>query len=402
MDVILDSNAYLSDIRMESIRFKNLFDYLRRTKSSLVLPRVIREETVAKYKHLLETQNKKAAQAVDLLNRLILDKDHRIHLNPPDVRYAVRDLRKKFRSPAKAVSVRYYPDTTNVDVGEIFLRGVKRRRPANADGEELRDVIIWLIALQFAQVEQKQIALVTADSGFWAEKEIHEHLRDDITKRNVKISLFRTIDDFIKDSAPAPVTINAEEVAKFFDVLGMTDAIITATKKALATWRRHFSQSFTVRSSPLELPTLAAGTVYEINAETKLAELSYDFLMLAEIEFPAPLDPYSPRMFSRIGSMSPPGMPLSNLMHANFPSILGLETHLQSSFQPILNSSGRVFVQTMKPENPTLSTYAISGKAQISVRLVNGALTEAELDGVDLLKVEELAKPEVAAPSVKS
>jgi hypothetical protein len=43
MDVILDSNAYPSDIRMESIKFKNLFDYLRRTQSSLVLPRLVRE-----------------------------------------------------------------------------------------------------------------------------------------------------------------------------------------------------------------------------------------------------------------------------------------------------------------------------------------------------------------------
>jgi hypothetical protein len=37
MDIILDSNVYLSDIRMESIRFKNLFDYLRRTRSLLVI-----------------------------------------------------------------------------------------------------------------------------------------------------------------------------------------------------------------------------------------------------------------------------------------------------------------------------------------------------------------------------
>jgi hypothetical protein len=63
--------------------------------------------------------------------------------------------------------IRYYPDVNGVDVNEVFLSGVKRRRPANKDGEELRDVIIWLIALQYADKEKKQIALVSNDGGFW-------------------------------------------------------------------------------------------------------------------------------------------------------------------------------------------------------------------------------------------
>src|SRR5712672_81844 len=108
MDVLLDSNAYLSDIRMESIRFKNLFDYLRRTKCSLVLPRLVREETIAKYRHLLEVQAKKTAQAVEQLNRLIIDKGSQIHVPDPDSKYAARKLRAKFVNLAKAGSVRYY------------------------------------------------------------------------------------------------------------------------------------------------------------------------------------------------------------------------------------------------------------------------------------------------------
>jgi hypothetical protein len=63
--------------------------------------------------------------------------------------------------------IRYYPDVNGVDVNEVFLSGVKRRPPANKDGEELRDVTIWLIALQYADKEKKQIALVSNDGGFW-------------------------------------------------------------------------------------------------------------------------------------------------------------------------------------------------------------------------------------------
>ena len=128
MDVMLDSNSYLSDLRMESIGFKNLFDYLRRTKCSLVLPRLVREETVAKYRHLVDVQGKKTAQAIKELNRLIVNKNSQIHFSPPKSIYAARALRDKFREVEKAGVVHYYDDVSGVDVNDVFLRGVKRRR----------------------------------------------------------------------------------------------------------------------------------------------------------------------------------------------------------------------------------------------------------------------------------
>jgi PIN domain len=153
-----------------------------------VRPRLVREETVAKYRHLLDLQTKRAAQAVKDLNRLIVRKNSQIHFAPPKSVHAARKLRDKFREVEKAGLIRYYPDVNGVDVNEVFLSGVKRRRPANKDGEELRDVIIWLIALQYADKEKKQIALVSNDGGFWNDTEIHEHLKQDIDERKVNVS----------------------------------------------------------------------------------------------------------------------------------------------------------------------------------------------------------------------
>jgi hypothetical protein len=101
------------------------------------------------------------------------------------------------------VSLRYYPDTNGVDISEGFLRGVNRRRPANSEGEELRDVIIWLIALQYAETEKKSVALVTADGGFWNDTQVHDHILEDIKNRKVDVSVFRSVEDFVKASAPA-------------------------------------------------------------------------------------------------------------------------------------------------------------------------------------------------------
>lgn len=164
--MVLDSNAYVSDFRMESIKFKNLFDYLRRTKSCLVVPKLVVEETVGKLRYLLDNQSKKTASAIQELNKFIINRENNICFSAPDAENQIQHLRDNFRMPAKGVTVKN-PDTDKVDVTEVFMRGVNRRRPANIEGEELRDVIIWLIVLQYAEAKGEPIALVTADRGFW-------------------------------------------------------------------------------------------------------------------------------------------------------------------------------------------------------------------------------------------
>ena len=56
MDIILDSNVYLSDIRLQSNRFANFFDYVRRTRSSIILPALVRDEVAQKHREKLTAQ----------------------------------------------------------------------------------------------------------------------------------------------------------------------------------------------------------------------------------------------------------------------------------------------------------------------------------------------------------
>ena len=39
MHIILDSNIYVEDYRMSGAAFQSLFDYIRRTDSTLILPK---------------------------------------------------------------------------------------------------------------------------------------------------------------------------------------------------------------------------------------------------------------------------------------------------------------------------------------------------------------------------
>jgi len=59
MDVTLDANVYLSDPWMEGIAFKSLLDYLRKTQSKLIVPKLVFDEVLARYPERLLTQVKR-------------------------------------------------------------------------------------------------------------------------------------------------------------------------------------------------------------------------------------------------------------------------------------------------------------------------------------------------------
>jgi hypothetical protein len=382
MDAILDSNSYLADIRMESIRFKNLFDYLRRTKSALVLPRLVREETVARYRHILEVQTKKTEQAVDALNRLIIDPDSRIHFNSPQTKYEIRDLRRKFRGPSKGVAVRYYPETEGIDIADVYLRGINRRRPANRDGEELRDVILWLLVLRYAGTEHKEVGFITSDNGFWDEESIHAQIREDIEKNKAKVHLFRTIEEFVRHSAPAPTPVVETEVSSFFDVMSISAQIADGVRKALAASRLAWGgRPISTQTAQLLQAMFSKGNVYQINEDTRLFELEYAVEVAAQTSSARTI--YQPSV--------EPGVtvePTAALRQAR--PFGSSEFIIEPMSAPYFFGAFGLNVPsgTTAVVRDVVTNYKVQGAAHISIRSEKGSLTEIELDGVDVSKVK--------------
>jgi len=382
MDVILDSNAYLADIRMESIRFKNLFQYLRRTRSLLVLPRLVREEIVAKHRSRLEIQGGKTAKAIEDFNRLRVDPTAKISFTKPDPKYEVRNLRKKLRAPAKHVAVRFYDDVSAVDVNEVFLRGVRRRRPASEQGEELRDVILWLIALQYAEAEKKGVALITADHGFWNGEEVHEHLREDIRKRALDVRLFRTVDDFVKSNALSQSVLDEDEVATFFDINSLSGATIfeqtrAAFKQRLETnsfW--HFASIPSVQSVQLSEAKFAEGILYEIDPDTKLAELRYEVTFAVQGEA------------KRASLGWPPGVSHNLLFGGSLAQ--ELDPFAEQQYHSLTDRLGGKASMPGRPEpDPEeRDEYTCRGNAYVFVRFVGRVPRETELDRIEILDIQ--------------
>src|ERR1035437_10942034 len=178
MHIILDSNIYAADYRMKGVAFQSLFEYMRRTESQLVLPRVIREEVVVDYGRRLKKDAKEFEEVWRRYHHLDLS-DTVPHFQKPDGKRRMKELRQKLMKPMDGVVPIYVPEITGAFIQEAFMRGIHRTRPANDNGEELRDVILWLWVLDYAN-NVDAVTFMSDDGGFWAADGVHPDIDRDL------------------------------------------------------------------------------------------------------------------------------------------------------------------------------------------------------------------------------
>ncbi len=207
MNVILDSNVYLALLLQTgrqfttSTQFAELLAYIRRTGSHLVVPLLVFWEVVERYRSNLTERIEKANSACSRIRKMAMT-----DVNPftePDILREVNELRKLLRRPAEGMRTEIYSDVSGVDVQEVVRRGIKRIRPASDKGEELRDVILWLMAIQYAKQHGNVVAFVSND-GTFADGDgtsLHPDLRSEIDDAGVDICFYRSVKDFITDNA---------------------------------------------------------------------------------------------------------------------------------------------------------------------------------------------------------
>jgi hypothetical protein len=383
MDVILDSNVLLSDIRMESIKFQNLFDYLRRTGSHLVIPRLVREEVLAKHSRLLTTCSKKAEQAIRELNRLAVGVSSKIEFHPPSPATARRSFRKKLSQPAPRIKTIIYSDVENVDVNDVFLRGVRRQRPASEAGEELRDVIIWLIVLQYAKSTGRQVAFISNDDGFWDSDSVHSQILEDITSEKINICLFRTIEDFVKSSAPSPTLLDATQVSSLLKFKPNMEAIKEAAKAALRKRTQGTVVAFEVASFKF-----SNGVLYEVGKNSQYAELTYDLTARAHIQEIAFMS--SQPVFGGIFDEPTFAPGVFSVPISNKPSFFkGIGAPIVFNALAPAPIIGRSFSEGI----PTTKAVVFHAGTTIFVRLAEESPTDFEIDQVNILSLSATDSP---------
>jgi hypothetical protein len=220
MDIILDSNAYIAVLHnhgrgfLETNQFAELLAYLRRTGSRLVIPELTYNEVVARYRDRLTAVTKVARDAGSTLQNVSMKE--RMSFIEPDIKSELNALGKLLNNPAPGVQTLMYSDYSGVDIKEVARRGIGRMRPANENGEELRDVILWLVVLQYAKQSKTPVAFVSGDKTFQdKEGSLDPSLLKDVERAKVNITFYPLIRDFVKGNALQAESIRQEALAAY-------------------------------------------------------------------------------------------------------------------------------------------------------------------------------------------
>jgi hypothetical protein len=203
MEVLLDSNIYLQDVRMAKNPFGELFAYIRRTDSSLLLPGLVREEVLARYSEMLQVASRRAKQAYSDLWALT-ETDEPL-FDAPNAADEVQSLDERMRSPVAGITSRVIEEYESVDLMEVARRGIHRKRPASKKGEELRDVMLWLLAISIAKQSSSRLAFISGDKDFMADdqRELHPQLAEDLKFMSAPLDFYPGVLEFVTAHALA-------------------------------------------------------------------------------------------------------------------------------------------------------------------------------------------------------
>jgi PIN domain len=99
-------------------------------------------------------------------------------------------------------------DYKDITLEEVVRRGVHRIRPASDNGEELRDVVIWLVVLEHAKAKNSEVAFITDDGHFKGPDE-NFHL----ATHKVELKYYDSIPKFVRVNALELSIVAADEIA---------------------------------------------------------------------------------------------------------------------------------------------------------------------------------------------
>ena len=399
MDVVLDANAYLSDPRMAGVASRILLDYLRKTESNLIIPKVVLDEVIARYPERIAPHVKRAISEVASLRGLILKAKIR-KIPDIDVIQETRALKRKLRKPSEHVKSVLLSDFDKIRIGDVARRGIERKPPANPAGEELRDVISWLMVLDYASRSKREVAFITADKDFMQEGKLHPQLAAEIQEKKVMVHFHTSIDEFIKAHGPAPHELDANQA---FDLLGKSTVMDRFEIEARAFFPNYWRGASTREVLGRDVRFLR-GALYDVGQTSAYGEVEFagelevrvttlvsSYMNInTDLSLNAPLISYQPQ----ISYITPPmfGPSVSNMLPMS--SLLEPQYNLGNADYGTLITNryaGPLPDYGISAESRT-SDHKLSGELVLSMRLVSGKVVRLETERFKVVAAEPIRR----------
>lgn len=240
MDIIVDTNILRQDRWLKSPKFQAIFDYLKKTKSHLIIPTIVKQEIISLFRRdltdLYEQVKNKTRKINDIRYSDIPKIEVYLDINKEASIYE-SFLNKLIRSTV-ALEIPY----DNEFLGDVIRRLVDRIKPASDKGEEFQDIIIWLSIKKFLKETKREAILISQNTKEFAakdSKELHPDLGTELEKDNLKLKYYCSMDDFISEHKSKIDYIDDKWILTALHQVSFKNIVSTHIKHNIEFWQNY-------------------------------------------------------------------------------------------------------------------------------------------------------------------
>lgn len=208
MNIMLDSNIYLLDSRFRR-ELVTLTQYLIPTSSTIVLSRIVQEETQAVFRRNL----KNAIKSVEREGKNVKRYAEEFILPKIDIEVRTQDFTSLVANfPAEGQTL--YIDLSPDDIIELTRMAANRTRPFNAEGHGFRDAAIWLTLVNHARRNPDvEVAFISQNTSEFSQRgnssNFHPELVEQLDSQGIKnIRYYSSIPNFLQRNLPVATTFD--------------------------------------------------------------------------------------------------------------------------------------------------------------------------------------------------
>lgn len=240
MNLILDTNIFISNPTLSSMNWDVLNDYLLKTDSKIIMPQIINKEISAVYKRRLQKEYSRYKSSMKSVNDMILEsiKDNGVNIEEQADKIKTHIFQKLNIKDSQIIE--HKPDYLD----KAIYRAVNHIRPCSDKKEEFRDTIIWLTLIDMAKMSSEKImAFITNNTkDFYREDKLHPDLQRDLEENGIKILLFTSLSDFIKDHSNKIERYSIEQLVNKVNLEKLNEEIFDEIVRDINTIKREIER----------------------------------------------------------------------------------------------------------------------------------------------------------------
>jgi hypothetical protein len=186
--IVLDANVLISDYWLRSPSFVLLRDFLKKSKATLVVPKVVLEEVINHRREDLAKAKSEIHKALREFNRLIRDFTG---LGSPAAvisKKSREDPYEKFLSSELGNLNAQTPDYSDIPHTEVVKRDLDRRKPFQESGKGYRDTLLWETIVRNCIKKDTATVLITDNvrDFYHSGDHLHKDLSQELVAKNVE------------------------------------------------------------------------------------------------------------------------------------------------------------------------------------------------------------------------